>query len=115
MSGTSVSRKTWGQLLTAELLGGTSPLNITTGYRRPSPAADEANQSLFQLFQGVQQRHWVLSMDWNMPPGSTALSQVMTTVGGRFVGGSGHQTSRQLIDTVWSSQSLLASKIKDLP
>ena len=50
-----------------------------------------------------------------MPQGSNALTDIINLVGGRYLGGSGHQSSTQDIDTVWVSESLVAEKIRHMP
>ena len=105
----------WGQILVCEVLGCRIPFSIICGYRNPSPTVEEASTALAETFTKVQHKHSITCLDWNMPQGSNALTDIMNLVGGRYLGGSGHQSSTQDIDTVWVSESLVAEKIRHMP
>lgn len=107
--------KNWGEILVCELWGASIPLTLISGYRRPTCPPEAASEFLLEALLPIKHRHWVMSLDFNIPPDGLPLSDVLDEVNGRFIGGTGHKNSSQTIDTVWSSSGLVARKGKDLP
>ena len=104
----------WGQILACEVL--VCRIKVICGCRRPAQAVEEASTALTETFAQLRHRHWVmcLCLDWNMPNGPNVLADTINMASGIYVGGSGHQTSTEDIDTVWVSASLSAEKVKHM-
>ena len=78
----------WGRILVCEVLGCRIPFSIFCGYRNSSRMVEEASTALAETFtkvQIVQHKHCIACLDWNMPQGSNALTDIMSLVGGRYL------------------------------
>ena len=96
--------QSWGELSVCELWSSSAPITLLFGYRRPS--CPPASESLLEALLPIT------SLDFSIPFGDIPLRGVLNEVNGRFVGGTGHRSSSQIIDTVRSSCRLVAAEVK---